>query len=519
MSSVVPTFTDLSFYSNLLSQTSRYRYAEEAFQKVYHQNPDFISRAPGRVNIIGDHIDYCHFAVLPMALDNDVIGLVGRRDDHNIVLHNTDPKFAPETVELPQNGDVVAIDQTKFTWVNYFKCGLIVAHKFILEKHPELVQNGKKPLAGLNLLFDGNVPTGGGLSSSAAFCVASTLAVLRGNGIESISKEDLTRITVVSEHYVGVNTGGMDQCASIYGEKRKALLIQFTPKLGGIPFELPVIKPNDMVFLIVNSLVESNKHETAPVNYNLRAVEVAIAAEYLAKLYGLKLAQNSNMGCGTLRGFLDKYNEEVLKQAPWDGNNIDVGIELLKEALKVTERAFPEDKNAGFLTQEAASFFEISEEDFHKRFLSRFPVRYEKLKLYQRTRHVFSDSLRVLEVLKLLQNVGNTEVDHRSFLRQFGTLMNESQDSCRDYNNASREELEELCTIARANGSYGSRVTGAGFGGSVVHLTTVDKLTQLRAALVEKYYKKHFPNITEAELEQAILDSKPATGSCIVKLG
>lgn len=518
MSSVVPTFTDLGFYSDPLSQTERYRHVRDTFLALFHQTPDFISRAPGRVNIIGDHIDYCHFAVLPMALDNDVIGVVGKRGDHSIVLHNTDTKFTPETVELPQNGSVVDIDQTKFTWVNYFKCGLIVAHKFIFEKYPELVDNGRKPLAGLNMLFDGNVPTGGGLSSSAAFCVASTLAVLRGNGIADISKADLTRITVVSEHYVGVNTGGMDQCASVYGEKRKALLIQFTPKLGGIPFELPVIKPNDMVFLIVNSLVESNKHETAPVNYNLRAVEVAVAAEYLAKQYGLKLAQNSNMGCGTLRGFLDTYNEQVLKQAPWDGNDIDVGIGLLKEALAVTETAYPADKKEGFLTLEAAAYFGLSEQDFHKRFLSKFPVRYEKLKLYQRTRHVFSDSLRVLEVLKLLQNVGSTHEDQQTFLTAFGKLMNESQDSCRDYNNASRAELEELCTIARANGSYGSRVTGAGFGGSVVHLTTVDKLAKLKEVLVEKYYKKHFPSITEAELEQAILDSKPATGSCIVAL-
>lgn len=87
-----------------------------------------------------------------------------------------------------------------------------------MEKYPEKVAGGSKPLKGLYITFDGTVPTGGGLSSSAAFCVASTLAVLKANGVDSISKADLTRITVVSEHYVGVNTGGMDQCASVYGE-------------------------------------------------------------------------------------------------------------------------------------------------------------------------------------------------------------------------------------------------------------------------------------------------------------
>ena len=121
------------------------------------------------------------------------------------------------------------------------------------------------------------------MSSSAAFCVASTLAVIKANGIDNIPKEDLTRITVVSEHYVGVNTGGMDQCASIYGELDHALLIEFKPKLTAKPFKFPI---DDLIFVITNSLQVSNKHETAPIHYNLRVVEMGIAADLLSKKLG-----------------------------------------------------------------------------------------------------------------------------------------------------------------------------------------------------------------------------------------
>ncbi|CAM9012438.1 unnamed protein product [Wickerhamomyces anomalus] len=461
-------------YDNLISQ----------FNSNYATTPQFIARSPGRVNLIGDHIDYCYFSVLPMALDADVIVAVSTNNTNTITLSNTNKQFQQETFQLPSDGSVIEIDQSNFSWVNYFKCGLIVAHKFILENHPSLL---KSNLKGLNLLFDGNVPTGGGLSSSAAFCVASTLAVLKANGVDSISKHDLTKITVVSEHYVGVNTGGMDQCASIYGEQNKALLIQFKPELIGIPFQLPILKPYDMVFLITNSLVSANKHETAPINYNLRAVEAAVSAEFLAKKFNLSLVQDSNLSTGSLRGFMDDYFEKIENKPHWDGQDIYLGIERLSKLMELIEIEFNNDEKLGFTTEMAANSLNLSIDQFHSKFLNKFPVEYSKLKLYQRTKHIFD-------------------------------LLNQSQLSNKNLIENSKPKCDELCQIALENGSYGSRVTGAGFGGSCVHLTTFDKLPKLIKAIEVEYYQKNFPNLSKNELKQVILVSKPATGSCIVEL-
>ena len=84
----------------------------------------------------------------------------------------------------------------------------------------------------MDILADGTVPSGGGLSSSAAFVCASSLAVMRANGATHIDKKSLTEIAIVSERAVGVNSGGMDQSASVFPLQGSALYVSFVPELS-----------------------------------------------------------------------------------------------------------------------------------------------------------------------------------------------------------------------------------------------------------------------------------------------
>ncbi|SGZ49598.1 CIC11C00000000287 [Sungouiella intermedia] len=511
---LVPTVNNVDFYSNASAQESRYKNLNAQFTKRFNASPQFFARAPGRVNLIGEHIDYCNFSVLPMAIEVDVVAAVSASSNSTVTIANTDPKFQEMLFDFPLDGSVVTINLEKQTWGNYFKCAAIVAHNFILEKYPEVLDHGHKPLQGLKAIFDGNVPTGGGLSSSAAFCIAATLAVLRVNGISEISKADLTRITVVSEHYVGLNNGGMDQCASVNGEPSKVLLIQFKPTLKATPFKLPETEP-ESVFLITNSLITANKTETAPTNYNLRVVEVAVAAEVIAAKFGLQVPKDSNLDTATLRGSLDAYFSQVEGEPLWDGQDIEVGIRNLTRMIEVVKKLYSEEEKDGITSEQAAAYLGITEKEFSEVFLTKFPVRYQKLNLYKRSIHVYSDALRVLQVIQLARNFdGNSE----KYLQALGKLMNESQVSTRDYNNASAPGCDDICKIAGKNGAYGSRVTGAGFGGSIVHLTTVERLPQLVNALRSEYYQTHFPGITADTLSAAIVVSKPAQGACVVEI-
>lgn len=510
---LVPTVHDLSFYTHPDVQTKRYKDVESKFTEKFSKQPHFFTRAPGRVNLIGEHIDYCNFSVLPMAIEVDVVAAVSPTTGSSVCIANTDPKFSDEQFEFPLDGSLIEIDLLTQTWGNYFKCAAIVAHKYILENYPDLVDGGKKPLKGLKALFDGNVPTGGGLLSSAAFCIAATLAILRVNNVSQISKADLTKITVVSEHYVGLNNGGMDQCASVNGEVSKVLLIQFKPTLKATPFELPKTQP-ETVFLITNSLVTANKTETAPTNYNLRVVEVAVAAELIAHKFDLEVVRDSNLNTATLRGSLDSYFTQKLNEPLWDGQDIGIGISMLSRMLELVERIYTEEEKLGFSTETAAAAIGRTEEEFAEIFLKKFPVRYEKLNLYKRTKHVYSDALRVLQVIQTARNFdGNSE----KYLATLGTLMDESQVSTRDFNNASAPACDKICQIARKNGSFGSRVTGAGFGGSIVHLTTTDRLPRLVDAIRRQYYQAEFPNISREMIDSAMVVSTPAQGACVVE--
>ncbi|KAI5959577.1 GAL1 [Candida pseudojiufengensis] len=502
--SLIPIFKDLSFYSNPSDQKVRYDELTKTFKTNFSDEKiDFIARSPGRVNLIGDHIDYNYFPVLPMAIEVDVIAAVSINNRSNIIITNTDPSFKKYIIDLPSDLENIDNDikmDENHSWGNYFKCGLIVASKFIKET------TSISTLKGMSITFNGTVPTGGGLSSSAAFCVASTLAILYANGISKITKSDLTRITVVSEHYVGLNNGGMDQCASIYGEQGKALQIQFKPVIKGIPFSFPV---NNIVFLITNSLQVSNKQETAPFHYNLRVVEMAISSDLLAKKLKLdekNLVKDSNIGGVSLRGVMEGFCGD------WEDDDVESGITNLNKMIEVVELNLT--NKEGYSVDEICKEFQITPEEFKSKYLTKFPVQFDKLKLYQRSLHVYKESLRVLKVIKLLSSNSTNAAE---FFNTFGQLMNESQQDLTQLNESSNTKLNDICSIALTHGSFGSRVTGAGWGGSIVHLTNVEKLPNLVDNL-RSYYKQEFPNITDDELNDAIIDSKPGMGSCIIEL-
>ncbi|KAL6453189.1 GAL1 Galactokinase [Candida maltosa Xu316] len=162
----ISTVEDLSFYSNVEPNQQRFTEVVKTFQTNFPGDDiTFFARSPGRVNLIGDHIDYNFFPVLPMAIANDVIAAVNVNSTNEIIITNTDAKDFPKEVITLSNSQ---IDQ---------------------EHH----KRGVTSLKGMKLTFNGNVPTGGGLSSSAAFCVASTLAIIRANGITDLTKQEFNK--------------------------------------------------------------------------------------------------------------------------------------------------------------------------------------------------------------------------------------------------------------------------------------------------------------------------------------
>ena len=206
-----------------------------------------IYRAPGRVNLIGEHTDYNDGFVLPAAIEFYCWVAAAPRSDRKLVIHSENFK---ETVEASLDSLCSA---GRNHWANY-PLGVAWA-----------LENAGKRLAGANLLISGEVPLGAGLSSSAAIEVAVGLALLHQGGC-AIDRIKLAELCQKAENeFVGAHVGIMDQFASCQGRASHALLLDCRSlefKLVKLPSEIQLVSCNTMV-----------KHELASSEYNTRRAE------------------------------------------------------------------------------------------------------------------------------------------------------------------------------------------------------------------------------------------------------
>ena len=290
-------------------------------------------------------------------------------------------KFPSREFVIPHDGDI-EIDDKIHEWSNYFKAGAKGALE-LLRKHG--VDGQFKPVS-MDVMVHGTVPSGGGLSSSAAFTCASALATLAANGETTIDKSELVNLAVISERFVGVNSGGyflmlfflqekililvlsMDQSASVFGEKDHALYVSFTPTLKCKSFSFPDTNP-PLTFVIANSLVQADKRKTARIHYNLRVVETTLAAEVLARKYDLGRLPSDNGPLGsTLRGFHTSYLEKFGKETGLDQEDFETQLE---EMLELAQAGL--NKKEGYLVEEIAEIMDISVQQLVKQYMTRFP--------------------------------------------------------------------------------------------------------------------------------------------------
>ncbi|RAK99775.1 galactokinase galE [Aspergillus ibericus CBS 121593] len=490
VTSIAPQHQDR--FNNLVAQ----------FTKSYNHRPDFVARSPGRVNIIGEHIDYNLYDVLPTAVSVDVIIAVkvipSTGSESVVKISNVNPeKFPTREFTVPHDTDI-EIDPKKHEWVNYFKAGLLGALKF-LRKHNA---DGSFVPASIEVLLDGNVPPGGGISSSAAFVCASALAVMKANN-HDVSKQDLLDLAVVSERAVGVYSGGMDQAASIFSRRGYLLYTQFYPNFS--VQHVPIPKADEEItFLMAQSFVTSNKAETAPRHYNLRVAECTLAAVVLAARNGLTLPKdNSSLGF-SLRNF---HNALMSKEGRL-GDPLEYQIDsVIQSTMEILTQ------EQGYTREEIATLLNITVPELEAKYLSSFPVQADRFLLRQRALHCFTEARRVLDFKACLAKA--TNLDERR-IQYLGQLLNESQTSCRNLYECSAPEVDEICDIARRAGTLGSRLTGAGWGGCTVHMLPQSKVEAVTKALKEEYYLKRFPDISEEKLTEAMVISKPSNGSFLV---
>ncbi|KAJ6512621.1 Galactokinase [Mycena sanguinolenta] len=530
----IPVYTNLTdLYSSLgtsLNHAERWDNLAEEFEKRFGKKPTYIARAPGRVNLIGEHIDYALFGVLPAAIERDILIACAPRDvppssptaeahhaPGSVIAENLHPKytrqiFAPKPKNIDNEVHIegwhLDIPQ-QLRWENYVKAG----YYGVLEEH--FTGGAALPIP-VDLLVTGSVPAGSGLSSSAAMVVASTLAFLAINGklegTEKVAKGELVKMSMENEKRVGVNSGGMDQAASVMSVPSSVLYIAFYPSLTASPTPLP----GGAVLVCAHSLKVSDKALTAKRGYNLRVVETLVGARALAVALGVSLAPREKI---TYREVVGRLTGETDVGKGGAGMSVDALMEVLARVAASVEQLKPPgstDPEFGATMEEMVALSGLSKEEFHEVYISWVEVDATHFKLYKRAKHVYSEALRVLQFRKLcLDTAAAPADDNLAVLKQLGTLMNESQTSCADDFECSCEELDLLTRLAREAGAYGSRLTGAGWGGCTVSLVPEAEVDSFIKKVSETY--PPYKGLTGEALSEVIFATRPSTGACVYK--
>lgn len=374
---------------------------EQRFAQLFGESPR-IYQAPGRVNLIGEHTDYNDGFVMPAAIGFYTRAAVAPRPDRKLAIHSENYS---EQVEFD-------LDHLPATGAGHWSDYVVGVVKM-------LVRSGKK-LGGANLLVDGNVPQGAGLSSSASIEVAVGYALLdlaeqatdptatAGPKIDgpNIDRTEIgrTRLALLCQQaeneFVGARCGIMDQFVASHGRRGQALLLD----CRSLEYrQLPL--PDDVALAICNTMV---KHSIAKGEYNQRRAQceagVRALSKYLPHVRALRDVTPED---------LERYRHELP----------DVVV--------------------------------------------------------RRCRHVIGENARVLKAAAALE-LGD--------LPAFGNLMLESHRSLRDDFAVSCSELDLMVELAgQAEGVYGTRMTGGGFGGCTIALVQAGCVEAFQRTVREGY--------------------------------
>ncbi|NMH28627.1 galactokinase [Flavobacterium silvaticum] len=287
--------------TELISKTSAF------FFSRFQNQPDHIVLSPGRVNIIGEHIDYNDGFVLPAAIDKHICFAIRLRQDDSCSI---------VSIDLENEFHFSANDKLKpqpKMWANYF-LGVL----------NQLQLKGKK-IGGFELVFSSSIPMGSGLSSSAALECGFGFACNELFDL-GLSSEEIAVAGQKAEHtFAGVNCGIMDQFASVFGKKDCVIKLDCTT----LEYEYHEANLGDYAFILYDSCVK-HTHLTSGYNDRRRDVEdgLAVITRNFPKVKTFRDCNESQ-----LRTLKDELGEVIYKRCLFVANE----IERVQNAVKALD--------------------------------------------------------------------------------------------------------------------------------------------------------------------------------------
>jgi len=483
--------------------------------------PVFLVRSPGRVNLLGRHVDHQGGHCNLMTIGYETIAVVHASSDDTIRLFNVDSEQFPDhafsigeiVAKLPWDDwlDVVDSDavldmarQARGQWHQY-----VVAAAVRLQKK---FRNRK--LRGADLVVAGNIPQAAGLSSSSALVVAVAEALIKVNALE-IAPNQLVDLAGEGEWFVGTRGGSADHAAIKLGQKGKVVKVSFFPFVveGIYAF------PTDHVLAVCNSGIKAQKTSGARDQFNHRVACYRIGFELIRDLfpqYRSVLHHLRDVNSRTLHAPAASIYGILMRLPESASRN-----ELRKLCSSDIERFFeshaePEDQAYPI---RGVVLYGLAEFERSRTYADALSARdFESVGRLMRVSH---DGDRVARL------VGGEMVPWRSptsdeYLRRLVDDL-ESGDPERVVSaqldrqpgsyRCSLPEIDRMVDIANGvNGVVGSQLAGAGLGGCMMVLVSREAAPDLRIALTREYYE---PEGREAD----VLLCEPVEGSGLVEIG
>jgi len=466
-----------------------------AFLELYGDGPANLLRAPARINILGEHVDYVSY--LPTASlafgsrEHDMVMLYRPAETEHVRGASTFEEYQPFSFALndgPTPGDAEDHENEWLSylytapppiphWGNYVKGAGYFAR----------VKYGERAGRGYDFMVDSSIPPSGGASSSSALVVLAGAAVREVNRIK-FNLDELALDSAKAEWYVGTRGGAMDHLTICLAKRSHAVHISYREQRAR-----PVPLPEEQLRWVTFFTHPADKGREIMLEYNERAAVARVLIPAVVEGWRLARPQRHAAWVRAVESLASGSAAALVE--------IEFLLNELPETLTLAqaERAYP---------------------DAYRRCELAFPVlvgerRDHPLRVRTCALHHLGEVRRVSVAESLLNELLRDEAgrpDHGPQLpvRALGQLLNESHESLRDLYVVSTVDVESLVEILLSDlDVYGARLMGGGFGGNVLALTTEANVPTLVARVQTEFYK---PRRRDGLGEGSVMVSTPGEG-------
>lgn len=459
------------------------------FREAYGDGPVGLLRAPARINVLGEHVDYVSY--LPTASltfgsrEHDMIFLYRPSGNSRVRGRSTLQHFEPFSFDLDDDfagsSEITDRDWERFLfsraaptphWSNYVKGATCFAR----------LKHGGRIGEGIDFMVDSSVPPAGGASSSSALTVLAGAAFLRANRIPCTPGE-LALDSAKAEWYVGTRGGTMDHLTICLSHEMNALHISYADgrcRLAPLPGQ-----PYCWLTFFSHP---ADKSKEVMLEYNERAA--------VARIWIPALLRDWAVCEPSLHESWEAAQKELHAESYAALDDVERLLESLPETITLSE-----------MEPRYSDAFSACERAFPALVRER---KRNPLRVRDRARHHLGEVRRVIEARDELQAAASLASAADSAMRRIGGLLNASHQSLRDLYEVCTPEVEELVGIITSDPAvYGARLMGGGFGGNILALTTEDRVLALIARVREHFYG---PRGRDADRNGSVMISTPGAG-------